>query len=378
MTFTSRFFLCVIVMMHYAPVAAEDIAFDVDERALISAFGPWPLPSKNDPSNKASGQVIAIELGKKLFEDRRFSEGQKLACRDCHQPEFQFADSLALNRGMQPLHRHTPSLLNVRWNNWFGWAGSGDSLWMQSLRPIVTSSEMNMGIRSAANIISNDAKILALFDQIFEPLSANIDQDQALFVRLGKTLAAYQETLTTEKSQFDLYRDALVANDLPTISTYPKSAVRGLKLFIGKGNCHLCHFGPLFTNGEFADIGISQFIAVGEVDKGRYEGIQQLLESPYNQLGPYNDDPTAKTALRTKYVSLQHRNFGEFKIPSLRNIGNTAPYMHAGSLTTLEDVVEHYSELDIDRLHQDGEKILRPLKLNGSEKADLVAFLKTL
>ena len=370
--------ITLVLVLAASFAVAEEVAFDKNELSVISTFGPWPLSVENDPSNKASGQAIAIALGKQLFKDRRFSEGQKLACRDCHQPEFQFADNLPLNRGMQPLNRHTPSLINIRWSNWFGWSGSGDSLWMQSLRPITTPAEMNMSVASVAEIIRRSGEILQPFNQIFGPIPADIDEDQVLFVRLGKVLAAYQETLMSNKSDFDLFRETLLAKGNSKIFSYPKSAQRGLKIFIGKGNCHLCHLGPLLTNGEFADVGISQFIAVGKVDKGRYEGIQQLLESPYNLLGGYNDNPTAQKAVRTKHIRLNHRNFGEFKIPSLRNVAQTAPYMHNGSLKTLEDVVAHYSELDIDRLHQDGEKILRPLNLSGSEKADLVSFLKTL
>jgi cytochrome c peroxidase len=95
-------------------------------------------------------------------------------------------------------------------------------------------------------------------------------------------------------------------------------------------------------------------------------------------LGPFNDDKSRGSAVGTKHVQVQHRNFGEFRVPGLRGVAQTAPYMHNGSLATLEDVVKFYSELNEGRLHADGEKILKPLKLSASEVDDLVAFLQSL
>jgi cytochrome c peroxidase len=148
-------------------------------------------------------------------------------------------------------------------------------------------------------------------------------------------------------------------------------------LFVSKGQCGTCHVGPMFSNGEFADIGISFFIRPGEVDSGRYGGIRALVSSPFNLLSQYSKaDPQATE--KTRFVDLQHRNFGEFKVPSLRNVADTAPYMHNGSLPVLESVVAHYSNLNLDRLHADGDQILRPLRLTQQEQEDLVAFLKSL
>ncbi|MCW5748366.1 MAG: c-type cytochrome, partial [Alphaproteobacteria bacterium] len=155
-------------------------------------------------------------------------------------------------------------------------------------------------------------------------------------------------------------------------------ARRGLKLFVGRGNCAACHVGPLFSNGEFADIGIPFFLPRGGVDAGRFDGITRLRASRLNLLGPYNDDAGATSRQRTRHVEQQHRNFGEFRVPGLRNVARTAPYMHNGTLATLRDVVRHYSELDEERLHADGERILRPLRLSPGETDDLIAFLTSL
>jgi cytochrome c peroxidase len=180
------------------------------------------------------------------------------------------------------------------------------------------------------------------------------------------------------RTRFDDFRDALVAGDRAGIARYPISAQRGLKLFVGRGNCNACHFGPLFTNGEFGDVGVPFFVRPGEVDAGRHGGIARLRDSPFNLLGVYNDDASGASTTRTRHVALQHRNFGEFRVPGLRQVGRTAPYMHNGAIATLEDVVRHYSEVSPDRLHSDGVPLVRALGLTVQEAADLVAFLRSL
>ena len=198
-----------------------------------------------------------------------------------------------------------------------------------------------------------------------------------MLVDLAKAIAAFVETLVSPRTPFDAFRDALLRGDRVAAARYPIAAQRGLRLFIGEGNCAVCHFGPAFTNGEFADIGVPFFVP-GGVDRGRYAGIERLRADPYNLLGHFSDAADPAVASRTRHVALQPRNFGEFKVPGLRNVAKTAPYMHDGSLATLRDVVKHYSELNEDRLHTEGEKILRPLRLTPQAAADLEAFLESL
>ena len=119
-------------------------------------------------------------------------------------------------------------------------------------------------------------------------------------------------------------------------------------------------------------------IAPGRVDPGRHGGIKQLRADRFNLLGPYSDDASRASATKTRHVDLQHVNFGQFKTPSLRNVALTAPYMHDGRYATLREVVRHYSELDMERMHTHGEQLLRPLRLTDAEIDDLVAFLTTL
>ena len=222
--------------------------------------------------------------------------------------------------------------------------------------------------------VRENADLAACYDRTFgKPGDA-----ESVMVNLAKALAAFQETIVTGRTRFDEFRDALARGQRKAMARYPESAQRGLRIFVGRGNCATCHFGPNFTNGEFADIGIPHFAAPGRVDSGRLGGIRMVKESPFNLLGRHNDDKSKANGVATQHLTLEHRHWGEFKVPSLRNVARTAPYMHAGSHATLADVVRHYSELDEDRLHADGEKILRPLKLSPQESADLVAFLETL
>jgi cytochrome c peroxidase len=252
-----------------------------------------------------------------------------------------------------------------------------DSLWSQSLRPLLDRREMDMTPARLAERVRADAELSCRYERVFGQPPAFTD-DEALLVATGKALAAFQETLISGRTPFDEFRDALSRNDHEAMARYPEDARRGLRIFVGRGNCSTCHVGPLFTNGEFADIGIPFFLPRGGVDPGRHEGIRQLRASPYSLLGKYNDDPDGIRQTSTRHVALQHRNFGEFRVPSLRNVARTGPYMHNGSRASLADVVRHYSELDEDRLHADGERILRPLRLSGREAGDLIAFLATL
>lgn len=156
------------------------------------------------------------------------------------------------------------------------------------------------------------------------------------------------------------------------------AAQRDVRIFVGWGRCNVCHFGPRFTSGEFHDAGVPYFIGPSKVDPGRHKGISLVKRSPWNLAGKYNDDATKSGAWATQQVEQLHRNFGEFKIPTLRGLTHTAPYMHNGSLPTLERVVQHYSEINIERLHADGECIFWSFKLAPQEIFDLVSFLKSL
>jgi len=345
--------------------------FSEDERRKILSHGPWPPAPARDPSNRVSGKPEAIAFGEKLFFEPRLSGTGSVLCATCHAPFRAFQDGRARGFGLEPVDRNTPSVVNARFHRWYGWDGAHDSLWSQSVRPLLDAREMRASPAHVAGVVRRifPKDYQAAFGRAVPP------DDEEVLVDVGKALAAFQETLVSARAPFDDFRDALEANKP---STYPEAAKRGLKIFVGKGNCSVCHVGPHFTNGEFADTGMKFFAAPGRVDSGRHAGIQKLKASALSLLGRYNDDPARSTAVGTRHVELQHRNFGEFRVPGLRNVALTAPYMHDGSLASLRDVVKRYSELNEERLHADGEKILKPLKLAEEEIEDLVAFLQSL
>jgi cytochrome c peroxidase len=358
-----------------AAAAQAALAFTDAEIRAVASHGPWPPALRADPSNRVSGDKAAIDLGERLFFERRLSIDGEQSCSRCHLPERNWTDGEARARGLARTDRNTPSLANVRLQHWFGWDGAHDSLWSQAIRPILEPKEMGSSAARVAQLMRGDADLSCRYRKVF---GAPGPEDEKVLVNVAKALAAFQETLASARTAFDEFRDALVRKDDAGISKYPESAKRGLKIFIGKGSCNICHVGPAFANGEFHDTGVPFFLEPGRVDAGRHEGIKKLLASKFNLLGPYNDDAKRSTAIGTKHVSLEHRNFGEFRTPSLRNLALTAPYMHNGSLATLRDVVDHYSNLSPDRLHSDGEAILKPLKLTDQESRDLVAFLESL
>ena len=352
-----------------SPLHDEDIP-------RILAHGPWPPPPARDPSNRVSGQPAAIAFGAALFHDPRLSRDGTLSCASCHQPARGFSDGLPRAAGLQPGTRNTPGLANVGQQRWFGWDGANDNLWAQSLRPLLDAREMGGSLAHVAAAVRRDADPRDGYRRAFG--QAPGDDDERVAVDVAKALAAYQETLVTPRTPFDHFRDAVARGDRAAAAAYPAAAQRGLALFLGRGRCYVCHGGPSFSNGEFSDIGRPFFVAKGQVDPGRHGGIQALQRSRYNLLGPFNDDAARSTATPTRHVLLEHRHFGEFKVPSLRNLALTAPYMHDGSLRTLREVLHHYSELDENRLHADGEAILVPLRLSEAETEDLLAFLDSL
>ncbi len=355
--------------------ATSAVEFTAAETGRILQHGPWPMPWSPDPSNRVSGRPEAVALGRDLFFDPRLSGNGKSSCATCHLPARLFADGKPRGEGFVQLDRNTPGLLDVRHNRWFGWDGAADSLWSQSLRPIVDRREMGASTSHVGALVRGDALMAERYRRTFGTAPTD---DDTVTVNVGKALAAFQETLVSGRTPFDAFRDAVARGDRGEADRYPAAAQRGLKIFVGRGNCAVCHFGPNFTNGEFGDVGIPFFAAPGRVDPGRHEGIRKLLASRASLLGAYNDDPARASATGTRHVTLEHRNWGEFRVPGLRNVARTAPYMHNGHLATLADVVRHYSELNEDRLHADGEKILKPLRLTAAEAADLETFLRSL
>lgn len=367
--------LALLLALLFAPAAAAE-DFTPSEIQRLLRHGPWPPARSIDASNRVSGEVPAARLGATLFFERRLSGDGTLSCASCHDPAKAWTDGRAVSVGRGPLERNAPSLFDVAGRRWFGWGGASDSLWAASLRPILAPRELAGSLAGTASLLRDDPVLARCYVAAFARAPADVD-DSALAVDAAKALAAFQETLSGGRSPFDDFREALARGDRDAASHLTPAARRGARLFIGRGNCALCHMGPAFTNGEFHDIGVPFFTPSG-ADMGRFGGIRELRASPYSLLGIHNDDPAKAAGTATRHVDPQHRDFGEFRVPTLRDVARTAPYMHNGSLATLRDVVRHYSRFDPDRLHADGEAILKPLALADAEIDDLVAFLESL
>jgi cytochrome c peroxidase len=342
-----RGFVALMLMAGVFCAQAQD-DFSESERQAILRHGPWPPPAKPDPSNRVSGKPEAIAFGQRLFFEPRLSGPGSVLCATCHAPSRAFQDGKPLAFGLAQAERNTPTILNVRYGHWYGWDGGHDSLWSQSIRPLLDPKEMAASPAHVAEVVKR------LFLKDYRSVFGEEPTDrETVFVNVGKALAAYQETLVSGRTPFDEFRDTLQKG---TGSSYPLAAQKGLKIFIGKGGCSACHSGPAFTNGEFSDAGIAS------ADPGRNEGIKKLKGDPYNLLSKYNDDPSRATANGTRLAEAQPKDFGQFRVPSLRNVADTAPYMHNGSVATLTDAVRHSAGA----------------RLTESEVADLVAFLESL
>jgi len=187
--------------------------------------------------------------------------------------------------------------------------------------------------------------------------------DATALVDAGKALAAYQETLASERTPFDAFRDALVRGDIAMAERYPVAAQRGLRVFVGRGQCIACHAGPNFSDGEFHRSRIASKLHDGSADRGRALGVQKLLASAYARTGRFNDqsNPAPRPALPSAEA-------GAFRTPGLREISATAPYMHDGSIASLCDALQPHAALE-------GRDTPA---LTLAERRDLVAFLRTL
>ena len=254
-----------IVFCILSGIAAPALAFDftAEEERRILRHGPWPPPSRPDPSNRVSGKPAAIAFGRALFFDPRLSSSGAISCATCHPPDRAWTDGLPRSRGHRTVERNAPILFNLRFNRWFGCDGAQDTLWAQNLRPLLDRREMGAGPGGAARLVRSDRQLSCGYRRAFG-VAPGAD-DARIFVDLGKALAAFLETQVTGRTPFDDFRDALARNDAAGRARYPAAAERGLRLFVGRGNCAFCHFGPAFTNGEFADAGVPHFVEPGRV-----------------------------------------------------------------------------------------------------------------
>ncbi len=278
----------------------------------------------------------SAELGEKLFFEKAFSKDYSISCASCHQPDHGFADTLNFSIGVDGKRgkRNSPSVMNMASRNAFFYDGRAKSLEDQVHFPVQDPLEMNFDLKKVAKRLNKDNKYSAWFKKIFN--------EKATEKNIATAIADYERTLETTNTRFDNYMN----DKLPSMTD---AQIRGRTLFMSKkAKCFDCHFTPDFTADEFKNIGL--FDERQFTDKGRYD------------------------------VTKTEADLGKFKVPGLRNVALTSPYMHNGMFNTLEEVVEYYSNpykfvpkpLNIDTL------LVKPLNLTSEEKSDLVAFMKAL
>lgn len=282
-----------------------------------------PFP-KDNPYTAAK-----VDLGKKLYFDTRLSAANALACASCHDPAFEWGDGRpkGVGHGMKQLGRRSPTIVNVAYGEIFMWDGRMASLEEQALAPITTDVEMNLPIDQLVERLKSIAEYGPLFQAAFptEGISPGT---------IAKAIATYERTVVSGRAPFDTWIDG---NE----KAISDSAKNGFVLFNTKANCSACHSGWNFTDDSFHDIGLA------DEDIGRGEFFPNVMK-------------------------MQHA----FKTPGLREIARRAPYMHDGSIATLNAVVDHYAQGGIDRPSRSDD--MKPLKLADQEKMDLVSFLDSL
>lgn len=363
---------------HSAPLEEEEV------RAVLTH---WPLPPPPvDPTNEVDGDPRAIELGRRLFFDCRLSASEAVSCASCHRPDRQWADGEALSSNFD-LDRHVPSLWNTAYNRWYFWDGRADSLWAQALQPLENPREHGATRSQILETIRSDPALYSLFEELFGPLPPKGDPsgEQAdgsvvtnrAFAAVGKSIAAFVATLVTGESRFDRFAQSLAEGEPDPEMHLTAQELRGLRLFVGRARCSLCHSGPNFSDSQFHDIRIRP--SKGAPEPARYEGISQVLVDPFNGLGRYSAMSEGPEVAELRFLRRSAENWGQYKTPSLRNVALTPPYMHQGQLPNLDSVVAHYSTFEnaLPAGHH-AETFLVPLDLSSDEVDSLVAFLKTL
>ena len=353
---------------------------DTDIATLRSLWIGSLEPLPGDASNAVADNVDAAVLGAKLFFDTRLSANGEVACATCHQPDRQFTDGLQKGRGIGDSKRNTPSIVSVAYSPWLYWDGRRDSLWSQALSPLEDPYESLFG---AAPDFSDagrfpPAAAPAADPTLAEPWHAMSADDRhavnTVYANIGKAIAAYERTLLPTPTRFDAYVGAVLDDDRQRQNAlFNKNEILGLQLFIGAARCTECHNGPLLTNHEFHNTGILAFS--GELpDRGRTDGVREVLADPFNCLGDYSDDPDRNCA-ELQFVRRGPELLGALRTPSLRNVSATGPYMHKGQLATLTDVLDHYNRAPDAMI---GHNEAKPLRLSRPQLARLEAFLETL
>ena len=382
---------------------------ELTQAELSQATGLSPMPSlPADPTNAWADVPEAAHLGQFLFFDTRLSGTGEFSCATCHDPAHGFSDEKQLSEAAGTTARHAPSALNSAFQDFLFWDGRADTLWCQALGPLEDSGEQATTRLAVAHLVTEDADLSVAYAQVFgavpdlsdtarfpaegKPVAGEPDHPHAVawafmttedqeivnevFVHVGKAIAAYERKLIREDAPFDAWI-AEVEDGQPESELISREAKAGLSLFLGEGNCILCHSGPLFSNKAFHNIGLEDRDWLTPFDNGRFNGISSLLDNPFNGSGRFSDDVEAGS-LKIDHLVQGIEQLGAYKTPSLRNLPDTAPYMHGGHFETLTEVVESYSKLEELPSVGHREQFMEPLDWDDNEIASMVAFLESL
>ena len=354
-----------------ATVSHQWSAAQLDELRSLALAALDPVPA--DPTNRVADDPRAARLGERLFFDTRLSSDGKVACGTCHQADRDFQDGIALGRGVGITDRRTMPIAATSRSPFLFWDGRKDSLWAQALGPLESPVEHGGTRAQYARLIADAYR--TEYEQVFGPLpdiTSGPDAVTAVFVNIGKAIAAYERRIEFGPSRFDRYVDALDSGT-PASGNLTDNEVAGLRLFIGKANCTQCHNGPLFTNNEFHNTGVPSRAGVA-IDDGRLTGAVSVMNDEFNCRSRWSDARGSCPELDF-LITKDHGQQRAYKVPTLRNVAGRAPYMNAGQFATLGQVLDHYNRAPAA---PSGHSELQPLRLKAGELKQLEAFLRSL
>ncbi len=387
-------------------VALHENAHQWDSRQIailrslwIGSLGPVP----DDPSNRFDTSPAAVVLGRKLFFDQKLSANGQVSCATCHIPDKGFTDNLPVAHGIADSSRRSMPLAGTAYSPWLFWDGRADSLWAQALGPIENPKEH--GISRTFCVLTVRRRYRAEYEDIFGPMpnlpEADIpvrarpatDDEAALalwqslpertrleinrvYANIGKAIAAFVRTIQPGAARFDNYVRAVLRNDRQAMEKiFSRREAAGLKVFIGTAQCINCHNGPLFTNFDFHRVGVG---GGPDGDRGRAGIINRILTSEFNCLGPYSD-ASPEDCAELRFMNRDPADYeGAFKTPSLRNVADRPPYMHAGQFKTLNEVLRFYQRTARNRPTTGVAVDIVHGAITDDEVLLLEAFLKTL
>jgi cytochrome c peroxidase len=362
----------------------------------LASLGPMPA----DPSNRFADDARAAALGERLFSDTRLSGNGKVSCATCHLPQKDFQDGTPLAHGVGTTGRRTMPIAGTAHGAWFFWDGRTDSQWSQALGPLESAVEHGGTRTQYAHTIG--AHYRTEYEAVFGrlpsldglPAQAGPVADTAwraawsripaarqgdinlVYVNIGKALAAFERRIEPGPTRFDRYVDAEVAGRAhDSTSSLSEDEVAGLKLFIGKANCVNCHNGARLTDDHFHNTGVPASSLVAAVDSGRTVGVRQALAAEFACTSKYSDAKEDDCAELRFATTDGEELVRAYKSPSLRGVADRAPYMHAGQIATLSEVIDHYDRAPKAPF---GHSELKPLKLSAQERRQIEAFLRTL